>query len=209
MNTPMRRHAGSGLPLRRDDVDTDQIVPAEFCRRITRTGYADALFARWRQDEHFPLNDPAYTGATILIAGHNFGTGSSREHAVWALRDWGFRAVLAAGFGGIFQRNALNNALLPVTLPPDDLNWLAGRVEQDPATEIIIDLELAAVRFGGRIRTFAIDSRARELILAGADEIDRTLERADRISAYETARDPWLPRAGEAARSTATPNIRN
>src|SRR3954453_17336795 len=117
MNPPLHRHTGTGLPLRRDDVDTDQIFPAEFCRRITRTGYADALFARWRQDKGFPLTDPAYTGATILIAGRDFGTGSSREHAVWALLGWGFRAVLAAGFGDIFRRNALNNAMLPITLP--------------------------------------------------------------------------------------------
>lgn len=198
MNAPMHQHVGSGLPLRRDDVDTDQIVPAEFCRRVTRTGYADALFARWRQDEHFPLNNPAYTGATFLIAGRNFGTGSSREHAVWAMRDWGFRAVLAVGFGDIFLRNALNNAMLPITLPPDDLNWLTRRVEQDPATEIIVDLELTEIHFGGRSRAFAIDNRARELILAGADEIDLTLERADQISTHEARRDPWLPRTGNA-----------
>lgn len=206
MNSPMHRHTGTGLPLRQDDIDTDQIVPAEFCRRITRFGYADALFARWRQDAGFPLNNPAYAGASFLIAGHNFGTGSSREHAVWALRDWGFRAVLADGFGDIFMRNALNNAMLPIAVPSADLGWLAGLVEQDPSTEITVDLEQTEIHFGGRSRTFTIDERARELILSGVDEIGMTLARADLIDAHEARRDTWSPRAGTiTARRPPTP----
>lgn len=205
MNSPLRRHTGTGLPLRHDGVDTDQIVPAEFCRRITRFGYADALFARWRQDAAFPLNDPAYAGASFLIAGRDFGTGSSREHAVWALRDWGFRAVLADGFGDIFMRNALNNAVLPIAVPADELGRLAGLVEQDPSTEITVDLEQTEIRFGGRSRTFTIDDRARELILSGVDEIGMTLARADLIDAHEAQRDPWSPRAGTTAHRPRTP----
>ncbi|GAA1943826.1 3-isopropylmalate dehydratase small subunit [Kitasatospora viridis] len=196
MGAPLVQHTGRGLPLGRDDVDTDQIVPARFCRRITRTGYDDALFADWRGLSGFPLSDQAYAGATVLLAGRNFGTGSSREHAVWALRDWGFRVVLASSFGDIFLRNALNNGLLAVTLPPDGLNLLLGRTAADPAAPISVDLAAGQVEAAGHTWEFEIDGRARELLLTGADEIDSTLERGDLITRYEAGREPWTAKVG-------------
>lgn len=126
---PITEHTGRCVALRRSDVDTDQIIPAEFCKRLTKTGYEDTLFAGWRKDPGFVLNDPAHAGATVLVAGHNFGTGSSREHAVWALRDWGFRAVIASSFGDIFLRNAWKNGLLAVRLPEDVVADLADRAD--------------------------------------------------------------------------------
>jgi 3-isopropylmalate/(R)-2-methylmalate dehydratase small subunit len=194
MGVPLHRHTGRGLPLGRDDVDTDQLVPARFCRRITRTGYDDALFADWRELPGFPLSDQAYAGATVLLAGRNFGTGSSREHAVWALRDWGFRVVLATSFGDIFLRNAFNNGLLAVTLPTDGLGLLLRRTAADPAAPITVDLEARQVQAADRTWEFEIDDRARQLLLSGADEIDSTLERSELITGYEAGRDPWMAR---------------
>jgi 3-isopropylmalate/(R)-2-methylmalate dehydratase small subunit len=196
MGDPLQRHTGRALPLGRDDVDTDQIVPARFCRRITRTGYDDALFADWRALTGFPLSDQAYAGATVLLAGRNFGTGSSREHAVWALRDWGFRVVLATSFGDIFLRNAFNNGLLAVTLPPDGLSLLLRRTAADPAAPITVDLLARQVQAADRSWEFEIDDRARELLLSGADEIDSTLGRSDLIARYEAGRDPWMATVG-------------
>lgn len=187
-------HTGRGVALRRSDVDTDQIVPAEFCKRLTKSGYADALFAGWRVEAGFPLNDPAAAGATVLVAGHNFGTGSSREHAVWALRDWGFVAVLASSFGDIFARNAWTNGLLAVTLPVDAMSWLSDQVDAIAEFRITVDLVGRVVRAGGRDFAFEVDERARWLVLTGRDDIDVTLEAGDAIAAHEILRRPWLPR---------------
>ncbi|WP_405163062.1 3-isopropylmalate dehydratase small subunit [Nocardia sp. NBC_01499] len=190
---PLIQHTGRGITLRRSDIDTDQIIPAEYCKRLTKTGYADALFAEWCADPDFVLNRPSSAGAEILIAAHNFGTGSSREHAVWALRDWGFVAVVASSFGDIFRRNALKNGLIPVELPAPAVAALADRVDAEPDTDLTVDLvgqeiHCTALRYG-----FAIDHRARRLLVGGLDEIAMTLIKDSRISAYERTRLDWLP----------------
>lgn len=137
---PFTVHTGRAVPLRRSNVDTDQIIPAEYLKRVSRSGFADGLFKSWREDPGFVLNDPAYAGATVLLAGPDFGTGSSREHAVWALQDYGFRAILSARFGDIFRGNALKGGLLPVQLPSEPVERLQVAAEEDPATEITVDL---------------------------------------------------------------------
>jgi 3-isopropylmalate/(R)-2-methylmalate dehydratase small subunit len=191
--TPLVVHTGRAVPLGREDVDTDQIVPSEFCKRVTKSGFEDALFARWRTDPDFELNQPAYAGATILLSGKNFGIGSSREHAVWALRDSGFVAVVAAGFGDIFRRNALNNGLLPVDLPAPVVAGLSAAVTADPELEITIDLADLEVRMRARSWAFTVEDRARWLLMNGYDTIEVTLQRGDEISCYENERRYWLP----------------
>ncbi|MFI8950973.1 3-isopropylmalate dehydratase small subunit [Streptomyces sp. NPDC053750] len=190
---PLTSHTGTVLPLRRSDVDTDQIIPSEYCRRLTRTGYEDALFARWREQPDFVLNDPLRARSTVLVAGANFGTGSSREHAVWALRDWGVAAVIAPSFGDIFRRNALKNGLLVAQLPDEDVAHLMAQAEQDASYEITVDLVRCVVSWPGGSRPFDVDSRARRLLLDGLDDIAVTLERQDDIIAYEQGRPDWLP----------------
>jgi 3-isopropylmalate/(R)-2-methylmalate dehydratase small subunit len=190
---PLTEHIGRGVALRRGDVDTDQIVPAEYCKRLTKSGYQDVLFAGWRTDPAFVLNRPERSGATILVAGHNFGTGSSREHAVWALRDWGFKVVIATSFGDIFRRNALKNGLLAVQLPQPAVAELADLVDADPAVEITADLVNEEIRAGRTRHEFSVDRRARWLLLNGLDEIAVTLEKNDAIAGYEASRRPWLP----------------
>jgi 3-isopropylmalate/(R)-2-methylmalate dehydratase small subunit len=190
------RHTGTAITLHRDDVDTDQIVPAEYCKRITKTGYDDALFVRWRQDPDFPLNRPEAAHATVLIAGHNFGTGSSREHAVWALRDWGFEAVVATSFGDIFRRNALKNRLLPVQLAAEAVRQLAESVDAEPETTVCVDLVEMVVRAGARSYRFELDDRSRGMLLDDLDEIAATLTDDEAISAHERSRFDWLPTVG-------------
>lgn len=190
---PLRSRVGTGVALRRSDVDTDQIIPAEYCKRLTKSGYADTLFSRWREDPTFVLNRPEHASAGILVAEHNFGTGSSREHAVWALRDWGFTAVIATSFGDIFLRNALKNGLLAIQLPPPAVAGLADRVEADPSLEITVDLEACEVGADGERHPFSIDHRARWLLLRGLDEIAVTLTKDEVIKRYERSRLPWLP----------------
>src|SRR3954470_15086342 len=170
---------GRGLPLRRSNVDTDQIIPAEYLKRVTRTGFADGLFAAWRSDPDFVLNDPRYDGATVLLAGSDFGTGSSREHAVWALQDHGFRAVVAPRFGDIFRGNALKGGLLPVVLPAEVVDRLHDLVEGDPATEIAVDLVQRQVRAGRIEAPFDIDDYTRWRLMEGLDDIGLTLTHAD------------------------------
>jgi 3-isopropylmalate/(R)-2-methylmalate dehydratase small subunit len=191
---PLTEHTGKGVALRRSDVDTDQIVPAHFCKRLTKSGYADALFATWRQDPEFVLNRPGGATASILIAGHNFGTGSSREHAVWALRDWGFRVVIASSFGDIFRRNAFKNGLLAVELPEPVVAELADRVESDPATDLTADLVACQIRAGDRRHPFTVEPRARRLLLEGLDDIAVTLANEAAIRTYELSRSHLLPR---------------
>jgi 3-isopropylmalate/(R)-2-methylmalate dehydratase small subunit len=186
-------HTGTAVPLRRSNVDTDQIIPAEYLKRVTRTGFADGLFNAWRADPDFVLNNPAYAGASILVAGPEFGTGSSREHAVWALRDWGFRAVLAPRFGDIFRGNALKDGLLPVELDLAAVESIWAAVEDDPALPVTVDLVTREVRAAGRIWAFPLEDFSRWRLLEGLDDIGLTLRHADAIDAYERSRSGWMP----------------
>ena len=164
-------HTGRALPLRRSNVDTDQIIPAEFLKRITRTGFEDALFASWRTDPDFVLNDEQFAGATILVAGSDFGTGSSREHAVWALHDYGFKVVLSSRFGDIFRGNSLKNGLLTVIVDQDVIEELWKLIEADPALEITVDLVKLEIRFAGRDDQLRAGRIIRQRLLEGADDI--------------------------------------
>ncbi|HVQ90639.1 MAG TPA: 3-isopropylmalate dehydratase small subunit [Mycobacteriales bacterium] len=188
-------HTGRVAPLRRSNVDTDQIIPAEYLKRIGRTGFGDGLFAAWRADEpEFVLNQPRYAGASILVAGADFGTGSSREHAVWALQDGGFRAVLAPRFGDIFRGNSLKAGLLTVLLPEATIADLWDRAEADPTAEVTVDLERREVRYADRAVGFELDDHTRWRLLNGLDDISLTLRQADGITAFEAQRPAWLPR---------------
>lgn len=190
---PFRTHTGTALPLDRSDVDTDQIVPAEYLRRIERTGFGPFLFAEWRKDPAFVLNDPRYEGATILLAGPNFGSGSSREHAVWALEDQGFRVVIAPSFADIFRTNCTKVGLLPVELPAGTVRTLMDAVLADPGTAFTVDLRASTVAGAGVEASFEIDDFTRWRLLEGLDDIGLTLRHADAVAAYEATRAPWLP----------------
>jgi 3-isopropylmalate/(R)-2-methylmalate dehydratase small subunit len=187
-------HTGHAVPLRRSNVDTDQIIPAEYLKRVSRTGFADGLFAAWRDDPRFVLNRPEYAEATILIAGPDFGTGSSREHAVWALRDHGFKAVVSSRFGDIFRGNALKGGLLPVCLPQPAIDALWEAVEAEPVLAVTVDLLARQVRAGANSWPFPIDDFSRWRLLEGLDDIDLTLRHDAAIGEYEHSRHPWLPR---------------
>jgi len=196
---PFRTHTGTALPLDRSDVDTDQIVPAEHLKRIERTGFGPFLFAEWRKDPAFVLNDPRYEGATILLAGANFGSGSSREHAVWALEDQGFRVVIAPSFADIFRTNCTKVGLLPVELPAGTVRTLMDAVLADPATSFTVDLEATTVAGGGVQASFEIDQFTRWRLLEGLDDIGLTLRHADAVAAYEATRPSWLPATAPSA----------
>ena len=191
----VRRVEGTAVPLDRSDVDTDQIVPARFLKRIERTGFGEFLFAEWRQDPSFVLNDPRYEGATILLAGANFGSGSSREHAPWALEDYGFRAVIAPSFADIFRNNCCKIGLLPVELPQESVRALMDAVLDDPATTLVVDLEALTVSAPSVQESFAFDDFRRWCLLEGYDDIDLTLRHVDEIAAFEARRPVWLPTA--------------
>jgi 3-isopropylmalate/(R)-2-methylmalate dehydratase small subunit len=186
-------HTGTAAPLRRSDVDTDQIIPGRFCATYGRSGYGDGLFGNWRTDPDFVLNRPEYHGVTILVAGENFGTGSSREHAVWALQNFGFRVVIAPRFADIFCGNSLMAGLLTVTLPADAVGHLWRTVEADPATRITVDLARMLVLAPGLCAPFTLDADTRERLLRGLDPIDATLRYAADIADYERRRRPGLP----------------
>ncbi|MFF3439868.1 3-isopropylmalate dehydratase small subunit [Streptosporangium sp. NPDC002721] len=186
-------HTGRAVPLRRSNVDTDQIIPAVWLKQVSRTGFEKGLFSAWREDPDFVLNNPAHEGATILLAGPDFGTGSSREHAVWALQQYGFRVVIAARFGDIFRNNSTKMGLLPVVLPGETVEALQSAVEADPALEITVDLGERQVRWGGEAVAFEIDDYTRWRLTEGLDDIGLTLRNADAIGAYENGRQPWLP----------------
>ncbi|MGQ0668533.1 MAG: 3-isopropylmalate dehydratase small subunit [Actinomycetota bacterium] len=192
---PVRVITGTAVPLDRADVDTDQIVSADSLKRIERTGFGPFLFAEWRKDPNFVLNDPRYAGAPILLAGSNFGCGSSREHAPWALEDAGFRAIIAPSFADIFRNNCHKIGLLPVELPSESVRALMDAVEGDPATLITVDLGRGTVSAPGAEETFEIDEATRWRLMEGLDEIGLTLRHADAIAGYEAARLPWLPTA--------------
>jgi 3-isopropylmalate/(R)-2-methylmalate dehydratase small subunit len=186
-------HTGTAVPLRRSNVDTDQIIPAVYLKRVTRTGFQDGLFKSWRDDPTFVLNDEVYAGASVLVAGPEFGTGSSREHAVWALRDWGFKAVVSPRFGDIFRGNALKEGLLPVELDIAAVETLWGLTEGDPATPVTVDLGTREVRAGAHVWTVPLDDFSRWRLMEGLDDIGLTLRHEDRIAAYEQQRLPFLP----------------
>jgi 3-isopropylmalate/(R)-2-methylmalate dehydratase small subunit len=192
---PIARIEGTALPLDRADIDTDQIIPAVHLKRIERTGFGPFLFDEWRKDPSFVLNDPRYAGASIMLAGPNFGSGSSREHAPWAIEDAGFRAVIAPSFGDIFRNNSLKIGLLPVELPQESVRALMDAVLDDPTTVIVVDLDARSVSAPGVDETFPIDDFTRRRLMEGLDEIGLTLQHEEEIAAYEAARPPWLPMA--------------
>jgi 3-isopropylmalate/(R)-2-methylmalate dehydratase small subunit len=189
-------HTGRAVPLRRSNVDTDQIIPAEYLKRVSRTGFADGLFKAWRDDPSFVLNDPRYDGASVLIAGPDFGTGSSREHAVWALQDQGFRAVISPRFADIFRGNALKGGLLPVQLPAEIVLTLQDISEADPTAQVTVDLVEREVRAPGLTASFDIDDYTRWRLMEGLDDIGLTLTHTDDIDAFETTRAAWMPVTG-------------
>jgi 3-isopropylmalate/(R)-2-methylmalate dehydratase small subunit len=191
---PVRRVTGRALPLARADVDTDQIIPSHWLKRLERTGYAPGLFEAWRRDPAFVLNDPRYRGATVLLAGANFGGGSSREHAVWALLDSGFRAVIAPRIADIFRNNALRNGLVPVELEADAVGKLVEIARADPSQEVTVDVERRLVEAPGIRSTFALDDFSRTRLLEGLDDIALTLRHEADIAKYETRRPAWGPR---------------
>jgi 3-isopropylmalate/(R)-2-methylmalate dehydratase small subunit len=181
-------HTGRAIPLRRSNVDTDQIIPAQYLKRVTRSGFEDGLFNAWRQDPEFVLNQPQYKGASILVAGPDFGTGSSREHAVWALQNYGFEAVLSNRFADIFRNNSLKGGLLTVILPQEVIEELWKLIESDPASEITVDLEAREVRFAGKKVSFELDEYTRWRLMEGLDDIGLTLRHVDAIATYEEKR---------------------
>jgi 3-isopropylmalate/(R)-2-methylmalate dehydratase small subunit len=187
-------HTGIAAPLKRSAVDTDQIIPAVYLKRVTKTGFDDALFANWRQDAEFVLNQDAYRAASILVAGPDFGTGSSREHAVWALRDYGFRVVLSPRFADIFRGNAGKQGLLAGVISDADLERLWAAIEADPGVEMTVDLEAREAVLGDIHVPFEIDDYTRWRLLEGLDDIGLTLRNEDRIAAYEARRENWRPR---------------
>jgi len=194
-------HTGTAVPLRRSNVDTDQIIPAEYLKRITRTGFEDGLFVAWRTNEpDFVLNRPEHAGASILVAGPDFGTGSSREHANWALLDGGFRVVISARFADIFRNNSTKSGLLTVVLPQADIEALWAAIEADPATPVTVDLQAKVVSYspaGGQTVTvpFDIDDYVRWRLLEGLDDVGLTERNLGDIEAFEAGRPSWLPRA--------------
>ena len=187
-------HTGTAVPLRRSNVDTDQIIPAEYLKRVTRTGFEDGLFAAWRKDAGFVLNRPEHSGASILVAGADFGTGSSREHAVWALQDHGFRAVVSPRFGDIFRGNAGKSGLLTACVEQEVVERLWATVEAEPTTPITVDLVARRVRTGNVAAPFEVDDYTRWRLLEGLDDIGLTLRHVDQIELFEATRPPQLPR---------------
>ncbi len=192
---PIGRIEGTALPLDRSDVDTDQIIPAEHLKRIERTGFGPFLFEAWRKDPNFILNDPQYDGATILLAGPNFGCGSSREHAPWAIEDHGFKAVISPRFADIFRNNCLKIGLLPIELREESVRALMDASLDDPTTRIEIDLDTLTVRAPGLDESFDMEQFTRWRLMEGFDDIGLTLRHTDAIDAFEASRAAWLPSA--------------
>jgi 3-isopropylmalate/(R)-2-methylmalate dehydratase small subunit len=192
---PVTVVTGTAVPLDRSDVDTDQIIPSDWLKRVERTGFGAGLFSEWRDDREFVLNLPQFGGASIMVAGPNFGTGSSREHAVWAILDYGFEAVISPRFADIFRNNATKNGLVPVQVEPDVAEALMRAVEADPTLEITIDVERRTVSApaAGIEATFPLDGSTRERFLKGLDDIAISLTHADQIDAYEQRRPHWFP----------------
>jgi 3-isopropylmalate/(R)-2-methylmalate dehydratase small subunit len=192
---PVVSVAGRMAPLDRADVDTDQIIPKQFLKRIERTGYGPFLFFDWRQEKDFFLNQPEFSGAAVLVAGANFGCGSSREHAPWAIRDAGFRAVIAPSFGDIFRANSFKTGILAITLPESQVRHLIDLASEDPTSVVEVDLRAREVRGDGFSYRFEIDPFVRECLMNGLDEIGLVERHVTAIGAYEARRQPWLPAA--------------
>lgn len=186
-------HTGSALPLRRSNVDTDQIIPAEYLKRITRHGFEDALFKAWREDPSFVLNKPEYKNATILVAGPEFGTGSSREHAVWALMDYGFKAVLSSRYADIFRGNSGKAGLVTAEVPQDVIEKIWAMIEKDPSTQITVDLDKRQVKAGDLLADFQIDDYVRWRLMEGLDDIGLTLRHESKITEFEKSRPSYKP----------------
>ena len=190
---PVIVHTGRAVGLRRSNVDTDQIIPAVYLKRVTRTGFQDGLFAAWRNDPDFELNRPSAEGASILVAGTDFGTGSSREHAVWALRDYGFRVVISPRFADIFRGNAGKGGLVTACVGQPDVEELWAALDADPATEVTVDLPARTVSWGGESVPFDLDDYTRWRLMEGLDDVDLTLTHADVVAGFEARRPSWLP----------------
>ena len=186
-------HTGIGVPLRQSNVDTDQIIPAVYLKRITRTGFEDALFAGWRKDQNFILNQEPFTKGSVLVAGPDFGTGSSREHAVWALKDYGFKAVLSSRFADIFRGNSGKQGLVAAEVAQSDIELIWKEIENHPGTEITVDLEARTVTCGSIIAPFEIDDYTRWRLMEGLDDIGLTLQHEDEITAFESERPAFKP----------------
>ena len=187
------KHTGSAVPLRRSNVDTDQIIPAVYLKRVTRSGFEDGLFAAWRSDPEFVLNNPAYKDATVLVAGVDFGTGSSREHAVWALQNYGFKVVISSRFADIFRGNSLKGGLLTVIVDQSDVEAMWSAIEADPTTQISVDLESRSVSYNGTVLGFAIDDCTRWRLMEGLDDIGLTIKNSDFIDVFEKSRPEYKP----------------
>ncbi|MGO4612506.1 3-isopropylmalate dehydratase small subunit [Nocardia sp. 2YAB30] len=186
-------HKGIGVPLRRSNVDTDQIIPAVYLKRVTRTGFEDGLFAAWRTDPDFILNIEPYNRGSVLVAGPDFGTGSSREHAVWALSDYGFRVVISSRFADIFRGNAGKGGLVAAQMSQNDVEMLWKLLEEQPGLELVVDLQARTVAAGTVVLPFDIDDYTRWRLLEGLDDIGLTLRRSDTIAEFERARPAWKP----------------
>jgi 3-isopropylmalate/(R)-2-methylmalate dehydratase small subunit len=186
-------HTGVAVPLRRSNVDTDQIIPAVYLKRITKTGFEDALFAAWRADPEFVLNRPVYKNGSVLVAGPDFGTGSSREHAVWALRDYGFKAVLSARFADIFRGNAGKQGLLAAVVDQDGIEQLWKLLEAEPGMAVTVDLAARQVRAGDLVLPLQVDEYTRWQLMEGLDDIGLTLRHAAEIAEFEARRESWRP----------------
>ena len=186
-------HSGTGVPLRRSNVDTDQIIPAVYLKRVTRSGFEDGLFSAWRNDPEFVLNKDAFKKGTVLVAGPDFGTGSSREHAVWALQNYGFKAVISSRFADIFRGNSLKGGLLTVIIPQDEVEKLWATIEATPSTEITVDLDSRTVSYGSTKLSFDLDDYTRWRLMEGLDDIGLTLKHVDSIGEFEAKRPSYKP----------------
>jgi 3-isopropylmalate/(R)-2-methylmalate dehydratase small subunit len=187
------KHTGTAVPLRRSNVDTDQIIPAVYLKRVTRSGFEDGLFSAWRNDPEFVLNKAEYKAGTILVAGVDFGTGSSREHAVWALQNYGFKAVISSRFADIFRGNSLKGGLLTVIIEQNDVEALWAAIEANPATSVSVDLETRTVSYNNVVLPFAIDDYTRWRLMEGLDDIGLTVKNADSIDSFEKSRTTLKP----------------
>ena len=187
------KHTGTAVPLRRSNVDTDQIIPAVYLKRVTRSGFEDGLFSAWRNDPEFVLNKPEFSKGTILVAGVDFGTGSSREHAVWALQNYGFKAVISSRFADIFRGNSLKGGLLTVIIEQSDVEAIWAAIEADPTTSITVDLESRTVSYNNVSLPFAIDDYTRWRLMEGLDDIGLTFKNADSIDSFEKSRTTLKP----------------
>jgi 3-isopropylmalate/(R)-2-methylmalate dehydratase small subunit len=188
------KHTGTGVPLRRSNVDTDQIIPAVYLKRVTRSGFEDGLFAAWRSDPDFVLNQEAFKKGTVLVAGADFGTGSSREHAVWALQNYGFKVVISSRFADIFRGNSLKGGLLTIIVSQEEVEALWSAIESAPDTAITVDLETRTVSYNSMVLEFAIDDYTRWRLMEGLDDIGLTLKQTDSIDEFEKTRADYKPK---------------